>query len=106
MDIKDNVFLVTGAASGLGAAPAQLIRDHGGKVVLADMNEAGGEKLAKELDGVFVKCDVSREEDGQRAVEAATQLRSLRGLVNCACRAPAAKTVGQDGPHALGLLAQ
>jgi len=74
MDIQDNVFLVTGGASGLGAATAQLIRDHGGKVVLADMNEAAGEKLAKELGGVFVKCDVSREEDGQRAVEAATQL--------------------------------
>ena len=106
MDIQDNAFLVTGGASGLGAATAQLIRDHGGKVVLADMNEAGGEKLAKELGGVFVKCDVSREEDGQRAVEAATQLGSLRGLVNCAGIAPAAKTVGKDGPHALDLFAK
>jgi len=106
MDIQDNVFLVTGGASGLGAATAQLIRDHGGKVVLADMNEAGGEKLAKELGGVFVKCDVSREEDGQRAVQAATQLGSLRGLVNCAGIAPAAKTVGKDGPHALDLFAK
>ncbi len=106
MDIQDNVFLITGGASGLGAATAQLVRDHGGKVVLADMNEAAGEKLAKELGGVFVKCDVSREEDGVRAVEAATQLGSLRGLVNCAGIAPAAKTVGKDGPHALDLFAK
>ena len=43
MDIQDNVFLVTGGASGLGAATAKLIRHHGGQVVIADMNEAGGE---------------------------------------------------------------
>jgi len=106
MDIQDNVFLITGGASGLGAATAQLIRDHAGKVVLADMNEAAGGALAKELGGVFVKCDVSREEDGLRAVEAATQLGTLRGLVNCAGIAPAAKTVGKDGPHALDLFAK
>jgi NAD(P)-dependent dehydrogenase (short-subunit alcohol dehydrogenase family) len=103
MDIQDNVFLVTGGASGLGAATAQLIRDHAGHVVLADMNETGGALLARELGGVFVKCDVSREDDALRAVEAATQLGSLRGLVNCAGIAPASKTVGRDGPHPLDL---
>ena len=75
MEIRDNVFLITGGASGLGAATARLFAEHGGKVVLADMNEDAGEALAKELGGVFVKCDVSREDDGQQAVEAATQAR-------------------------------
>jgi NAD(P)-dependent dehydrogenase (short-subunit alcohol dehydrogenase family) len=103
MDIQGNVFLITGGASGLGAATAHLIAGNGGKVVLADMNEAAGEALAKELGGVFVKCDVSQEADGKRAVEAATGLGSLRGLVNCAGIAPASKTVGRDGPHPLDL---
>ncbi|SAL11125.1 3-hydroxyacyl-CoA dehydrogenase [Caballeronia humi] len=106
MEIQGNVFLITGGASGLGAATARLVTEHGGKAVLADMNEAAGEALAKELGGVFVKCDVSQEGDGQRAVEAATQLGTLRGLVNCAGVAPASKTVGRDGPHPLDLFAK
>ncbi|MGF6954586.1 NAD(P)-dependent dehydrogenase (short-subunit alcohol dehydrogenase family) [Paraburkholderia youngii] len=103
MEIRDNVFLITGGASGLGAATARLLVENGGKVVLADLNLDAGEALAKELGGVFVKCDVSREEDAQQAVEAATKLGVLRGLVNCAGVAPAAKTVGKDGPHSLDL---
>jgi NAD(P)-dependent dehydrogenase (short-subunit alcohol dehydrogenase family) len=106
MDITGKVFLVTGGASGLGAATARLLTEHGGKVVVADMNEAAGVALANELGGVFVKCDVSQEADGQRAVDTATQLGSLRGLVNCAGIAPAAKTVGKDGPHALDLFSR
>jgi NAD(P)-dependent dehydrogenase (short-subunit alcohol dehydrogenase family) len=101
MQIRDNVFLITGGASGLGAATARLIAAEGGKVALADLNEAAGEALAKELGGAFVKCNVASEEDGARAVAAATALGTLRGLVNCAGIAPAIKTVGKDGPHPL-----
>jgi len=74
--------------------------------VLADLNVAAGEALAAELGGVFVKCDVSREEDGQAAVAAAQALGALRGLINCAGIAPASKTVGKDGPHTLELFAK
>jgi NAD(P)-dependent dehydrogenase (short-subunit alcohol dehydrogenase family) len=101
MDIRDNAFLITGGASGLGAATARLFAEHGGKVVLADLNEAAGTQLAKELGGVFVKCDVTREDDAAQAVDAAAKLGPLRGLVNCAGVAPAMKTVGKDGPHPL-----
>ncbi|MPW16238.1 SDR family NAD(P)-dependent oxidoreductase [Paraburkholderia sp. CNPSo 3157] len=101
MDIKDNVFLITGGASGLGAATARMIAEGGGKVVLADLNHEAGETLAQELGGVFVKCDVSREDDAVQAVEAAMKLGTLRGLVNCAGVAPAMKTIGKDGPHPL-----
>ncbi|HEV3429429.1 MAG TPA: 3-hydroxyacyl-CoA dehydrogenase [Paraburkholderia sp.] len=101
MQIRDNVFLITGGASGLGAASARLIAAEGGKVVLADLNEEAGNALAKELNGVFVKCNVASEEDGAKAVAAATALGTLRGLVNCAGIAPAVKTVGKDGPHPL-----
>ncbi|MEM5401501.1 3-hydroxyacyl-CoA dehydrogenase [Paraburkholderia unamae] len=101
MQIRGNVFLITGGASGLGAASARLIAAEGGKVVIADLNEDAGNALAKELGGAFVKCNVADEDDGARAVAAATALGTLRGLVNCAGIAPAVKTVGKDGPHPL-----
>ncbi|MEX3944222.1 3-hydroxyacyl-CoA dehydrogenase [Paraburkholderia sp. BR10937] len=101
MQIRGNVFLITGGASGLGAASARLIAAEGGKVVIADLNEDAGNAFAKELGGAFVKCNVADEDDGARAVAAATALGTLRGLVNCAGIAPAVKTVGKDGPHPL-----
>ena len=101
MEIRGNAFLITGGASGLGAATARLIAQEGGKVVLADLNEAAGNALAHELGGSFVKCDVSREDEAASAVDAAAKLGKLAGLVNCAGVAPAIKTVGKDGPHPL-----
>jgi len=102
MQIKDQVFIITGGASGLGAATARMIVDNGGKVVLADVQVDAGEKLAAELGAAkFVKCDVTSEADGLAVVAAATAMGTLRGLVNCAGVAPAIKTVGKDGPHPL-----
>jgi NAD(P)-dependent dehydrogenase (short-subunit alcohol dehydrogenase family) len=106
MDLQGNVFVITGGASGLGASTAKLIAQHGGKVVLADMNEAAGVDLARELSGEFVKCDVSQEADAQRVIDTATKLGTLGGLVNCAGIAPASKTVGRDGPHPLELFSK
>jgi len=103
MQIQDNVFIVTGGASGLGAATARMIAEAGGKVVLADVQVEAGQALAAELKAVFVKCDVTSEADGQAVVDAATALGTLRGLINCAGVAPAAKTVGKEGPHPLEL---
>ncbi|MGZ8291104.1 MAG: 3-hydroxyacyl-CoA dehydrogenase [Telluria sp.] len=101
MQIQNNVFIVTGGASGLGAATARMITEAGGKVVIADVQAEAGAALAKELNGEFVKCDVTSEADGQAAVAAAVAMGTLRGLVNCAGVAPAVKTVGKDGPHPL-----
>ncbi len=101
MEIKNNVFIITGGASGLGAATARMIVDGGGKVVLADVQVEAGEKLAAELGGKFVKCDVTSEADGLAVVAAAQSMGKLMGLVNCAGVAPAVKTVGKDGPHPL-----
>ncbi len=103
MQIQNNVFIITGAASGLGAASARMIAANGGKVVLADVQVEAGEKLATELGGKFVKCDVTSESDAAAVVAAAQSLGTLRGLINCAGIAPAAKTVGKDGPHPLDL---
>ncbi len=101
MEIKNRVFIITGGASGLGAATARMIVDNGGKVVLADVQVEAGEKLAAELHGKFVKCDVTSEADGLAVVAAAESMGQLAGLINCAGVAPAVKTVGKDGPHPL-----
>jgi NAD(P)-dependent dehydrogenase (short-subunit alcohol dehydrogenase family) len=101
MQIEHNVFIVTGGASGLGAATARMLAGAGATVVIADVQVEAGTALAAELKGQFVKCDVTLEADGLAAVAAATNLGTLRGLVNCAGVAPAIKTVGKDGPHPL-----
>ena len=106
MDIAGKVFIVTGGASGLGEGTARMLVDNGAKVVVADLQVERGEALAREIGGTFVRCDVSREDDGKSAVSRAVSLGKLVGLVNCAGIAPAAKTVGKDGAHALGLFAK
>ena len=106
MEITGKVFIVTGGASGLGEGTARMLAAHGATVVIADLQVDRGEALAAELSGSFVKCDVSQETDGQAVVAKAVSLGKLVGLVNCAGIAPAAKTVGKDGAHALGLFAK
>lgn len=101
MEIKDNVFIITGGASGLGAGTARLLAEGGARVVIADLNEAAGQALAAETGGRFVRCDVTSEADGQAVVAAAQSLGRLAGLVNCAGIATANKTVGKNGPHPL-----
>lgn len=103
MQIQDSVFVVTGGASGLGAASARMLVENGGRVVIADVQFDAGEKLAAELGGRFVKCDVTSEDDGKAVVAAAAAMGTVRGLINCAGIAPAVKTVGKDGPHPLDL---
>jgi NAD(P)-dependent dehydrogenase (short-subunit alcohol dehydrogenase family) len=103
MEIKGKVFIVTGAASGLGEGTARMIAAEGGKVVIADLQEDKGRALAAELGGAFVKCDVASEEDGKAVVAQATSMGTLMGLVNCAGIATASKTVGKDGAHTLAL---
>jgi NAD(P)-dependent dehydrogenase (short-subunit alcohol dehydrogenase family) len=101
MQIEQNVFIVTGGASGLGAATARMLAGAGANVVIADVQVEAGTALAAEINGQFVACDVTSEPDGMAVVAAATALGVLRGLVNCAGVAPAIKTVGKDGPHPL-----
>ena len=106
MEIAGKVFIVTGGASGLGEGTARMLAAHGGKVVIADLQEERGQALAAELGGAFVKCDVSNENDGRAVVGQAVAMGKLMGLVNCAGIAPAAKTVGKEGAHSLALFAK
>src|SRR5437660_6452800 len=103
MQIKNSVFLVTGGASGLGAASARMAAENGGKVVIADMQAEAGEKLARELGGRFAKTDVASEADGKAAVALALkEFGGLQVLVNCAGIALAERTLGKELPHDLG----
>ena len=108
MQIKDNVFVVTGGGSGLGAATARMLIDHGGKVVLVDVNADGGNAVAAQLgpNACFVSADVTDVASARNAFEVAAQMGTLRGLVNCAGVAPAEKVVGRDGPHKLDSFAR
>ena len=104
MKVKHHVFVVTGGASGLGAAVANLLAGEGASVVIADLNQTAGEELARELGSTarFVLTDVTSESDGQAAVDLAlSDFGHLHGLVNCAGVAPGEKIVGREGPHRL-----
>ncbi|WP_171961883.1 3-hydroxyacyl-CoA dehydrogenase [Bordetella trematum] len=104
MKIAGSVFVVTGGASGLGAATAQHLVEQGGKVVLADIGEAAGAALADKLGAAarFVRCDVTDEASMQAVIDTALNaFGGLHGLVCCAGIAPGEKVVGRDGPHAL-----
>ena len=71
MEIAGKAFVVTGGASGLGAATVRKLVGRGGRVVIADMNEPAGDAFAGELGegAVFVRTDVTQEADGTRALE-------------------------------------
>ena len=101
MDIQGKVFIVTGGASGLGEGTARMLAAAGGKVVIADMQAEKGQAVAQAIGGVFVRCDVTSEADGQAVIAQATALGKLMGLVNCAGVAPAEKIVGKNGAHSL-----
>ena len=95
MDIKGKAAIVTGGASGLGAAAARMLASKGAKVAILDLNEDLGETVAKELDGYFVTCDVTDEQSVQEGLEAAKNVHHCaRILVNCAGIGNAARMVG------------
>jgi NAD(P)-dependent dehydrogenase (short-subunit alcohol dehydrogenase family) len=102
MDIRNSTFIVTGGASGLGAATVEMLAANGGNVVIADLK--GGEALAAKLgkQAVFQPTDVSSEEQAKACVARALQaFGKLHGLINCAGIAVGEKTVGKEGPHSL-----
>ncbi len=104
MDIKNGTFIVTGGSSGLGAATVEMVVAAGGNAIIADVNKSQGEALAAKLGKQvrYVECDVTREDHGKAAVDAALKgFGGLHGLVNCAGIAIGEKTVGKEGPHSL-----
>ena len=109
MQIENKVFMVSGGASGLGAATAQMLVKAGAKVMLLDLNAeavaAQAEALGPQAQSVV--ADISQEAAAQAAVEATVAaFGGLHGLVNCAGVVRGEKILGKNGPHALASFSQ
>ena len=102
MLLKSHAAIVTGGGSGLGAATARALAKDGAKVAVLDVNEDGARKVATEIGGVAVKCDVS---DGPSAEASVAKARDAHGpariLINCAGIGIGVRIVGRNGPHPL-----
>jgi NAD(P)-dependent dehydrogenase (short-subunit alcohol dehydrogenase family) len=104
VQLRDHAFLITGGASGLGAATARRFVAGGARVILADLNtQLGGQLAAQAGEGVrFIRTDVTDEGSVRAAVDLAVQtFGGLHGLVNCAGIGLAERTLGRSGPHQL-----
>ncbi|MDQ0190216.1 3-hydroxyacyl-CoA dehydrogenase [Alicyclobacillus cycloheptanicus] len=102
MQIQGKTFLVTGGASGLGGATAEVLRQAGANVVIVDLNTGAGKKKAEEIDALFVQTDVTDEASVKNAVETAVnQYGGLNGAINCAGLGFASRVIGRHGLHPL-----
>lgn len=102
MQLQDQAAIITGGASGLGAATARRFAAAGARVTLFDLNEDKGRALAEEIGGRFAAVDVADESAVETALEAAhSDHGPARILVNCAGIGAAIKTVGRGQPHPL-----
>ena len=97
MDITGSSALVTGAASGIGAAAARRLAAKGATVVVADLQADKGEALAEEIGGLFARVDVTDTAAIEQAVTAAADIAPLRAVVNSAGIGWAQRTIGRDG---------
>jgi NAD(P)-dependent dehydrogenase (short-subunit alcohol dehydrogenase family) len=102
MDLTGTPALVTGGGSGLGAATAAALAAGGAKVALLDINKDSAEKVAKEIGGLAVHCNVAEADSAAQAVATAREAHgAARILVNCAGIGPPKRIVGRDGPMPL-----
>lgn len=104
MTLTDKTFLITGGASGLGLATAQMIVDNGGNAVLLDINTIAGEQAQRQLgpNARLVRTDVTDEGSVQHAIAVAqSQFGGVNGAINCAGIGPAERVIGKNGPHSL-----
>jgi len=97
VDLSNSSALVTGGASGLGAATARALAAAGAYIVVCDIDGERGRRLAEALHGSFVHCDITRTDDVVAAISEATQHAPLRAVVNCAGIAWIQRTIGRDG---------
>ena len=99
MELNGSSAVVTGGASGIGAAAARQLAAKGAKVVVADLQEDAGNAVADQIGGAFCKVDVTNTDDIINAVEMATSMGPLKALVNSAGIGWAQRTVGKDGSY-------
>jgi NAD(P)-dependent dehydrogenase (short-subunit alcohol dehydrogenase family) len=99
MDITGSTAIVTGGASGIGAAAVRQLAAKGATVVIADLQADKGEALAEEVKGVFAQVDVTNTDQVKAAVDAAVAIAPLRAVVNSAGIGWAQRTIGRDGEY-------
>ncbi|MCF3125865.1 SDR family NAD(P)-dependent oxidoreductase [Acinetobacter soli] len=106
MQLKGNVVLVAGGASGLGEAVVQRLAKQGAQLVIVDLNQSLGEQLALQVSGLFVQADVTNEEQINQAFQQAEEFykEKVRVVVNCAGIGPPGKAIDREG-NALALSA-
>ena len=97
LNLNETSSIVTGGASGIGEASARQLAAAGSRVVIADLNEEKGQAVASEIGGLFVKCDVTSQEDADTTIDAASEMGPLRALVNSAGMGWAGRTVNRNG---------
>ncbi|HTQ66494.1 MAG TPA: SDR family NAD(P)-dependent oxidoreductase [Puia sp.] len=99
MNLQNIAVIVTGGASGLGAATAKLLAGAGAKVSVLDLNIELAKKIATEINGIAIECDVTDEISAGNAIAKAKSVHGFaRVLVNCAGIAKASRIVGKNGP--------
>ena len=104
MKISGVAAVVTGGGSGLGAATARQLAGAGAKVALIDVNADNCQKVASEVGGLALACDITDAASTEDALKKAGATHGpARIVVNCAGIAPAARVVGRNGPHDLAL---
>jgi NAD(P)-dependent dehydrogenase (short-subunit alcohol dehydrogenase family) len=102
MEIKGHCAIVTGGASGLGAATARALAASGAKVAIFDVNEKAATEVAIDINGIAVTCDVADSASAEAAIKKASAAHGPpRILINCAGVGPAKRIVGRDGPMPL-----
>lgn len=102
MDILGQAAIVTGGASGLGAATARMLADAGARVAILDLNQEAAAAVAIDINGLAIACDVTESAATAAAfAKAAADHGPARILVNCAGVGPARRIVGRDGPMPL-----
>lgn len=98
MEIKGQTAIISGGASGMGAATARHLAAQGAKVVVLDMNHEAAEAVANEISGLAIACDVTNAEAVEAAVATANEkFGPVRISVSCAGVAPAKRIVGRNG---------
>ena len=97
MNLNDTSAVITGGASGLGAATARRLTAAGARVVIPHLNEENGEAMAAELNGAFVQVDDRDADQVQSAVDAAVEMGPLRSLVNCAGVGNPSRMINREG---------
>jgi NAD(P)-dependent dehydrogenase (short-subunit alcohol dehydrogenase family) len=102
MDIAGHAAIVTGGASGLGAATARMLAEAGAKVAIFDVNQKLAAELAIDINGIAIACDVTSAASTEAAfARAAADHGAARILINCAGVGPARRIVGREGPMPL-----